>query len=59
MVEVHPDPEAALSDAEQQITPEQFGDLMTALRPIHEQVRGLHGDPVMAEGVAGPAGGRH
>jgi 3-deoxy-7-phosphoheptulonate synthase len=39
MVEVHPDPDAALSDAEQQLTFDQFRDLMAAIVPIHEQVR--------------------
>jgi 3-deoxy-7-phosphoheptulonate synthase len=51
MVEVHPAPEDALSDAEQQLTPEQFRDLMTTLVPVHAHVRGLHGDPVI--GAAG------
>jgi 3-deoxy-D-manno-octulosonic acid (KDO) 8-phosphate synthase len=46
MVEVHPRPDEALSDAEQQITLEQFRALMAALIPVHEQVRALHGDPV-------------
>ena len=46
MVEVHPNPDAALSDAEQQLTLDQFRDLMAAVVPIHEQVRSLHGDPV-------------
>ena len=40
MVEVHPNPDDALSDAEQQLTLEQFADLMAALVPIHEHVRG-------------------
>ena len=44
MVEVHPTPDEALSDAEQQLTLDQFRDLMTDLVPIHAQVRGLHGD---------------
>jgi 3-deoxy-7-phosphoheptulonate synthase len=55
MVEVHPRPDEALSDAEQQITIEQFGSLMAALVPVHEQVRALHGDPLRA-GPGGPAG---
>jgi len=50
MVEVHPDPESALSDAEQQLDHAGFADLMAALIPIHEHVRGLHSDPL----VAGP-----
>src|SRR5689334_16272432 len=41
MVEVHPDPDAALSDAEQQLDLGQFARLMEALVPIHEQVRGV------------------
>ena len=52
MVEVHPTPEQALSDAEQQLTLAQFRDLMTDLVPIHAQVRGLHGDPVEASEAA-------
>jgi 3-deoxy-7-phosphoheptulonate synthase len=39
MVEVHPDPDSALSDPEQQLDLAGFARLMTALRPIHEQVR--------------------
>ena len=38
MVEVHPDPDAALSDAEQQLDLAAFASLMTALRPVHEVV---------------------
>jgi 3-deoxy-7-phosphoheptulonate synthase len=60
MVEVHPRPEEALSDAEQQLNLEQFADMMAALVPVHAQVRSLHGDPMMtgaALGIAG--GGRH
>jgi 3-deoxy-D-manno-octulosonic acid (KDO) 8-phosphate synthase len=47
MVEVHPDPDRALSDAEQQIDFEQFRGLMAAVIPVHDGVRGLHGDPVV------------
>jgi 3-deoxy-7-phosphoheptulonate synthase len=56
MVEVHPRPDEALSDAEQQLTLEQFADMMTALVPVHEHVRSLHGDPAArpADGTAGP-----
>jgi 3-deoxy-7-phosphoheptulonate synthase len=56
MVEVHPSPDDALSDAEQQLTFGQFADMMAQLVPVHEHVRGLHGDPVSAEAVASPAG---
>jgi 3-deoxy-D-manno-octulosonic acid (KDO) 8-phosphate synthase len=53
MVEVHPAPDDALSDAAQQLTLEQFEELMKQLVPVHEHVRGLHdevgpGMPVMA-----------
>lgn len=58
MVEVHPNPDAALSDAEQQITLEQFRDLMAALVPIHAQVRAFHGDPLAPAATAGMVG-RH
>jgi len=40
MIEVHPDPDAALSDAEQQLDLAGFAELMAALRPIHALVRG-------------------
>jgi 3-deoxy-7-phosphoheptulonate synthase len=43
MVEVHPDPDSALSDSEQQLTIEQFEALMIDLLPIHEQVSDLEG----------------
>jgi 3-deoxy-7-phosphoheptulonate synthase len=50
MVEVHPNPDAALSDAEQQLDLGQFARLMATLIPIHEQVRGVD----HAEVLAGP-----
>jgi 3-deoxy-7-phosphoheptulonate synthase len=34
MVEVHPDPDRALSDGAQSLTPEQFADLMAQLRVL-------------------------
>lgn len=37
-IEVHPHPERALSDAQQQITPNEFERLMHALRPVVEAV---------------------
>jgi 3-deoxy-7-phosphoheptulonate synthase len=58
MVEVHPNPDAALSDAEQQLTLEQFRSMMDELVPIHEHVRAMYAaatDPVQAAGSAGPA----
>ncbi len=42
MVEVHPDPDSALSDAEQQLTLDQFRDLMAAIVPLHAQVRPVY-----------------
>jgi 3-deoxy-7-phosphoheptulonate synthase len=53
MVEVHPQPEDALSDAEQQLDFEQFGDLMRDIVPVHAHVRGLHGDPVLSRSALG------
>ena len=41
MVEVHPHPEDALSDGEQSLTLDQFGDLAPVLRQVHDQVREL------------------
>ena len=46
MVEVHPDPDAALSDAEQQLTLEQFRAMMAELVPIHEHVRAMYASPI-------------
>ena len=34
MIEVHPNPPAALSDGPQQLTPAQFTDLITELREL-------------------------
>jgi 3-deoxy-7-phosphoheptulonate synthase len=42
MVEVHPNPDEALSDAEQQLDLDMFRDLMAAIVPVHEHVRGLY-----------------
>ena len=58
MVEVHPDPDEALSDAEQQLDLDQFRDLMDALVPVHEQVRALHGDPLRRRGAGRSAARR-
>jgi 3-deoxy-7-phosphoheptulonate synthase len=46
MVEVHPRPDEALSDAEQQVDIPTFRALMAAIRPVHERVRAFHGDPL-------------
>jgi 3-deoxy-7-phosphoheptulonate synthase len=53
MVEVHPTPDDALSDAEQQLTLAQFDELMAAIVPIHEHVRDLHGDPMVGGAALG------
>jgi 3-deoxy-7-phosphoheptulonate synthase len=57
MVEVHPTPEEALSDAEQQLNLAQFDDLMAALVPVHEHVRSLHGDPLVSGAALGIGAG--
>jgi 3-deoxy-7-phosphoheptulonate synthase len=51
MVEVHPRPDEALSDAEQQLNLDQFRDLMAAIVPMHEQARALHGNPLPTAGL--------
>jgi 3-deoxy-7-phosphoheptulonate synthase len=38
LIEVHPEPRAALSDGPQQLKPERFSALMAALRPVAEAV---------------------
>jgi 3-deoxy-7-phosphoheptulonate synthase len=55
MVEVHPTPDQALSDAEQQLDLDQFRDLMADIVPVHAHVRGLHGDPVVVGAAAAVA----
>jgi 3-deoxy-7-phosphoheptulonate synthase len=44
MVEVHPRPDEALSDAEQQLDFAGFDSMMAALTAVHANVRDLHGD---------------
>ena len=58
MVEVHPTPDQALSDAEQQLDLDQFRDLMADVVPVHEHVRGLRRDAVGAGAAAGAGAGR-
>ena len=53
MVEVHPNPETALSDAEQQLNLAQFTDLMAAIVPVHAHVSSLHGDPLVGGAALG------
>jgi 3-deoxy-7-phosphoheptulonate synthase len=59
MVEVHPDPDSALSDAEQQLTHDQFRAMMADLVPVHEHVRSMYATPIdggpATVGSAGPA----
>ncbi|MGZ6260622.1 MAG: 3-deoxy-7-phosphoheptulonate synthase [Candidatus Limnocylindrales bacterium] len=59
MVEVHPHPEEALSDGEQSLTFEGFGDMMAALRPLHDQVAALPRDPVLSTAALGVGLSRH
>jgi 3-deoxy-7-phosphoheptulonate synthase len=47
MVEVHPDPDEALSDGEQSLTLEQFAALAGLLRQVHDEVRSLQTDPAL------------
>ena len=48
MVEVHPRPDEALSDGEQSLTLDQLATLAPMLRMVHEGVRGLAKDPLLA-----------
>jgi 3-deoxy-7-phosphoheptulonate synthase len=41
MVEVHPKPDDALSDGEQSLTFEQFGEMMPVLRQVHGEVEAM------------------
>jgi 3-deoxy-D-arabino-heptulosonate 7-phosphate (DAHP) synthase len=50
MVEVHPNPDEALSDGEQSLTFDQFADMAGALRHIHDEVRTLIKDPYVSDG---------
>ncbi len=56
MVEVHPNPEAALSDAEQQLDFAQFADMMAAIVPVHEHVRSLPQGPGLSAAALGIGG---
>jgi 3-deoxy-7-phosphoheptulonate synthase len=56
MVEVHPRPDEALSDAEQQLTLDQFRNLMAALTPVHEHVRSFH-EAIGHDAVSGSSAG--
>ena len=57
ILEVHPDPESAMSDGDQSLKPERFGELMCGLRKVAEAVgrtvsspRGEENLPVNADG---------
>jgi 3-deoxy-7-phosphoheptulonate synthase len=52
MVEVHPNPNEALSDGEQSLTFDQFRDMASAIRHIHDEVRTLIKDPFVTDGPA-------
>jgi 3-deoxy-7-phosphoheptulonate synthase len=52
MVEVHPRPDDALSDAEQQLDFAMFESMMHAITGVHAHVKDLHGDLLRDEGVA-------
>src|SRR4051794_21274939 len=54
MVEVHPDPDSALSDAEQQLTHDQFRSMMAEPVSVPEHVRSMYA--VRVEAVTAPAG---
>ena len=56
MVEVHPDPDNALSDAEQQLSLDEFRHLMADLLPIHDHLRDLQGDPLVPSPLDAPPG---
>jgi 3-deoxy-7-phosphoheptulonate synthase len=50
MVEVHPRPDEALSDAEQQLDFAGFDSMMVAITAVHAHVRDLHGDLLSGAG---------
>jgi 3-deoxy-7-phosphoheptulonate synthase len=56
MIEVHPRPDEALSDAEQQLDFEMFASMMEAVTAVHDHVKDMHGDLVRASGAAAGAG---
>jgi 3-deoxy-7-phosphoheptulonate synthase len=56
MLEVHPDPEAALSDGDQSLKPKRFADLMDGLRRVAEAVGRTIAEPDSMNAL--PANGR-
>ena len=53
IIEVHPDPDRALSDGKQSLYPEQFDELMAEVREIAKVLKRTIADP-----VANPEGHR-
>ena len=56
ILEVHPNPEAALSDGDQSLKPERFADLMCSLRRVAEAVGRSIATPVEPDDPTGPGG---
>jgi 3-deoxy-7-phosphoheptulonate synthase len=56
ILEVHPDPESALSDGDQSLKPERFADLMCSLRRVAEAVGRSIATPAAADDPAKAAG---
>ncbi|MEZ4521073.1 MAG: 3-deoxy-7-phosphoheptulonate synthase [Thermomicrobiales bacterium] len=48
MVEIHPDPDSAMSDADQTISLESFGRMMVSVRAVREALQGSTGLAVVA-----------
>jgi 3-deoxy-7-phosphoheptulonate synthase len=56
LIEVHPNPERALSDGAQSLYPDQFESLMTELRAIADAIgRGVGAVPVASVRAVGTA----
>src|SRR5829696_6297718 len=58
MVEVHPTPDTALSDAEQQLTLDQFRAMMAELVPVHEHVRSMYAEPGLTPAATASGNGQ-
>jgi len=59
MVEVHPRPDEALSDAEQQLSLPMFEQMMAAVGPMHEHVRAMQRDPLPVAVASGSGLAKH
>jgi 3-deoxy-7-phosphoheptulonate synthase len=55
MIEVHPDPERAMSDGAQSLYPDQFGELMEQIAVIATAIGSSLVPPLVPEGAAQPA----